>query len=71
MEILKHAQANACKYTPKELSQKPQEVQDNFRTETTKLIRCLTILKECAGSCDEVYSNERAFPPHGRYLMCI
>ena len=66
MENLRRTQTNLRKYTPKELSQEPQEVQDSFRAEATKLIRCLTVLKEYAGECDEDYAEERAFPPHGR-----
>ena len=68
MEILRRTQANLRKYTPEELAQEPQETQDSFRAEATKLIRCLTVLKEYAGECDEDYAEERAFPPHGRYI---
>jgi len=66
MEILKRTQANLLKFTPEELAHEPQETQDSFRAEATKLIRCLTVLKEYAGECDEDYAEERAFPPHGR-----
>ncbi|XP_065887407.1 ubiquitin carboxyl-terminal hydrolase 9X-like isoform X3 [Dysidea avara] len=66
MEILRHTQANLHKYTPEKLSQEPQKVQDSFWAEATKLILCLTLLKEYADECDRVYAEERAFPPHGR-----
>lgn len=68
MEILRRTQANLRKYTPEELAQEPQEVQDSFRAEATKIIRCLTVLKEYAGECDEEYAEERAFPAHGRSM---
>ena len=38
-----------------------------FRAEATKIICCLTVLKDYAGECDEEYAEERAFPAHERY----
>jgi len=66
MEIVQCTQANLRKYTPEKLSRESQNVQDSFRAEGIKLIQCLTILKQYAGDCDEVYTKERVFPPHGR-----
>ncbi|EDO35056.1 predicted protein [Nematostella vectensis] len=38
----------------------------NLRQEATRVVRCLTVLKEYVAECDDDHMEERAILPHGR-----
>lgn len=40
-----------------------------LQQEAKKTVRCLTVLKEYVGECDDEHAEERAILPHGRYVL--
>lgn len=37
-------------------------------SQITKLVRCLSLLKEYVIECDDEYQDERGIPAHGKYV---
>ena len=42
---------------------------DQLLEEAKKTVRCLTVLKEYVGECDDDHAEERAILPHGRFVF--
>ena len=42
-----------------------------FHIQVNKLVRCLKLMIEYVVECDEEYMEERAIPPHGKYVVGI
>ena len=42
---------------------------EELQQEAKKTVRCLTVLKEYVGECDDEHAEERAILPHGRYAV--
>ncbi|KAL5475916.1 hypothetical protein EMCRGX_G025794 [Ephydatia muelleri] len=53
-------------YKAGETENEPSSNRQSFDTEVTKMVRCLTLLKEYVIETDEEYGEERGIPPHGK-----
>ena len=44
---------------------------DGYQRKVVELTRCLAFLREYAAEVDDCYPDERAYPPHGKLVLCV
>ena len=48
------------------MDKKSELPREKLQQEAKKTVRCLTVLREYVGECDDEHAEERAILPHGR-----
>lgn len=51
------------------IDKKSEVPREKLHEEAKKTVRCLTVLKEYVGECDDEHAEERVILPHGRYVV--
>ena len=70
-QIRQSADLLSVKSTENVTVEKKSEVpREKLQQEAKKTVRCLIVLKEYVGECDDEHAEERAILPHGRYVYC-
>jgi ubiquitin carboxyl-terminal hydrolase 9/24 len=67
MQRLQVAYDNLQQFHPREI-ENDANIKQSFNTEISKLVRCLSLLKEYVIECDEEYQEERGIPAHGKAM---